>query len=162
MRGFQARWLAAVLTVAAIALAGCGDDSGKAAGTTPSESVTDEPEPIVIKTNVDLPAIEIADGSTIGTDPFCPGGTARDQHGTEEIGFVDRTITCEDGTLRMGFDPLPPAADGSQSGAWRIVSGTGAYEGWEGSGDMTMVYDPTDKKEHPSRGNESFSGTVTR
>ncbi|HSV37638.1 MAG TPA: hypothetical protein VLI04_02660 [Nocardioidaceae bacterium] len=153
--------LATALTVAALALTGCGDDVEPSGTSSPTDTATvAEPEPIVIKTQVDLPEVDILDGSTVGTSPFCADGTAEDQHGTESIGFVDRTITCSDGTLRIGFDPGPPAADGSQGGPWRIVSGTGAYEGWTGDGDMTIAYDPTDKRKHPLRGMESFTGTV--
>jgi hypothetical protein len=162
----QARWLAAALAVTAIALAACGGggDEGDAAGTTasPSESVAGgEAEPILIKTRVNLPAGKILDGSTIGDSPFCPGGTVRDKHGTPEIGLVDRTITCQDGTLRMGFDPHEPVND-TQSGPWRIIRGTGAYEGWKGSGQTEMKYDPSDNRKHPTRGRERYTGTVTR
>jgi hypothetical protein len=102
----------------------------------------------------------IVNGSTIGDSPFCPGGTAKDKHGTPEIGLVDRTITCSDGTLRMGFDPQEPVGD-TQRGPWRIISGTGAYEAWEGSGEMKTTYDPSDDRKHPTRGRETFTGTVT-
>ena len=163
----QARWLVAALTCAAIALAGCGagdsNDDGDAAVTTTSPSKTatgGEAEPILIKTRTNIPAGKILDGSAIGDSPFCPGGTLIDQHGTPEIGLVDRTITCLDGTLRMGFDPQVPVGD-TQSGPWRIISGTGAYQGWEGKGEMRMRYDPSDNREHPTRGRERYTGTVT-
>jgi hypothetical protein len=162
----QAPWFAAALTVTALALAACGGggDEGDAAGTTasPSESVAGgEAEPILIKTRVNIPRGKILDGSTIGDSPFCPGGTVTDKHGTPEIGLVDRTITCQDGTLRMGFDPHEPVGD-TQSGPWRIISGTGAYEGWTGSGHMEMKYDPSDNRKHPTRGRERYTGTVRR
>ena len=163
----HARWLAAALTGAAIALAGCGggdgDDDGTA-GTTTSKSKSaagGETEPILIKTRMNIPTGKILDGSAIGDSPFCPGGTVMDQHGTPPIGLVDRTIKCPDGTLRMGFDPQVPVGD-VQRGQWRFVSGTGAYEGWEGSGEMVMRYDPSDNRKHPTRGRERYTGTVTR
>jgi hypothetical protein len=146
----------------AIALAGCGGsgDEGDEAGTTatPSESVAGgEAEPILIKTRVNIPTGKILDGSTIGDSPFCPGGTVKDKHGTSEIGLVDRTITCQDGTLRMGFDPHEPVND-TQSGPWRIISGTGAYEGWKGSGQMEMKYDPNDKPQTPHERSREVHG----
>ena len=161
----RARWLAAALTVTAVALAGCGADEEAgvkdAKSDQPSKSAAAaEADPILIKTRVDLPTGEVVDGSTIGDSPFCPGGTFMDQHGTAEIGFVDRTITCQDGTLRMGFDPQVPEGN-TQGGPWRIISGTGAYKGWEGRGQMVMRYDPSDKSPHPSRGQERYRGTVT-
>jgi hypothetical protein len=155
------------LTVAAIAVAGCGGGDGEdgAAGsptTNSSDSASaGEPEQILIKTRLDAPTGKILDDSTIGDSPFCPGGTVRDRHGTPGIGLVDRTITCQDGTLRMGFDPQVPVGD-TQSGPWRIVSGTGAYEGWQGSGEMVIRYDPSDNSQHPTNGRERFTGTVTR
>ena len=162
----QACWLAAALTVTAIALAACGGedgDEGDAAGTaaSPSESAAGgETEPILILTRMDIPTGRILDGSTVGDSPFCAGGTVKDKHGSPEVGLVDRTITCQDGTLRMGFDPQEPVGD-TQSGPWRIISGTDAYEGWEGSGETKMTYDPSDNRKHPTRGRERYTGTVT-
>jgi hypothetical protein len=70
---------------------------------------------------------------------------------------VDRTLTCPDGTLRIGFDPGTPVA-GRHSGPWRIVSGTGAYEGWQGSGQMEFDDGPVADDDE---GRETFTGTVT-
>ncbi|MGH2827755.1 MAG: hypothetical protein ACRDKF_12370 [Actinomycetota bacterium] len=108
---------------------------------------------------MNIPTGEILDGSTIGDSPFCPGGTVKDKHGTPEIGLVDRTITCSDGTLRMGFDPQEPVGD-TQRGPWRVISGTGAYKGLggEGSGMTKMTYDPDNNRQHPTRGRESTRG----
>jgi hypothetical protein len=107
-----------------------------------------------------LPAVTILKGSTVGGSSFCPGGTAEDQHGTPGIGLVDRTITCRDGTLRMGFDPQLPTGD-TQRGSWRIISGTGAYDGWAGRGVMVATYDPEDDSEHPTEWSERYTGSVT-
>jgi hypothetical protein len=142
--------------VTAIALAACGGGKGDAAATaaSPSESAAGS-EPILITTRMNIPTGRILDGSTIGSSPFCAGGTVKDEHGTPEIGLVDRTITCQDGILRMGFDPQEPVGD-TQSGPWRIISGTGAYEGWTGSGQMK------NEDEHGSGTvHETFTGTVT-
>ncbi len=157
---------AAALALAALALTGCGAsneddvvaDSTSGPSDSPSGAVS---EPILITTRVNLPTGEILDGSNVDASPFCPGGTVADQHGTPEIGFVDRTITCSDGTLRVGFDPHEPVGD-TQRGPWRLISGTGAYKGWEGGGDFVTTYDANDKRVHPSLGRERFTGTVTR
>ncbi len=158
--------LAAALTLTAIALAGCGGGGGEdaSAEATPAGPSTataaGSPEPILIKTRFNLPALKIMNGSTIGGSSFCPGGTATDVHGTPDIGLVDRMIICQDGTLRMGFDPQLPDGN-TQRGPWRIASGTGAYKGWEGSGEMVTTYEPKDNSQHPTKGIERFAGTVT-
>ena len=156
------------MVVATLVLAGCGAEDkreeggdAKKATSRPTESATaGEGEPILIKTRVDIPTGKVVNGSTIGDSPFCPGGTFRDKHGTPDIGLVDRTMTCQDGRLRMGFDPQMPVGD-TQSGPWRIISGTGAYEGWKGSGEVVLRYDPDDNRPHPTRGRERYRGTVT-
>ena len=61
----------------------------------------------------------------------------------------------------MGVDPYEPVGN-TQSGPWRIVSGTGAYAGWTGSGQMKMTYDPSDTSAHPTRGSERYTGTAGR
>lgn len=48
--------------------------------------------------------------------------------------------------------------DLTQTGSWTIVSGTGAFEGLRGSGEMEIVYDPDPNE--PARG--TYTGTVTR
>jgi hypothetical protein len=157
------------LVVASFVLAGCGaDDKREQGGDTkkvtsrPTESATaGEGEPILIRTRVDIPTGKVVRGSTVGDSPFCPGGTFTDQHGTPDVGLVDRAMTCQDGTLRMGLDPEVPVGD-TQSGPWRIISGTGAYDGWQGSGQMVVRYDPKDKSAHPTNFRERYRGTVTR
>lgn len=176
----RARRLVVALTISAMGVAACGGDDGDASGTTGAPSVESESsasggadsEPILIETRMTLTPEEeivstgkILDGSTIGDSPFCPGGTIEDKHGSEDpaeepFGLVDRTITCPDGTLRMGFTPGIPQGR-TQAGPWRIVSGTGAYEGWQGSGEMKMVYDPGSGA-RPTNGNETFTGTVVQ
>ena len=158
--------LCIALTLVVIVGAACGGGDGEADETagassvesdaTPSEAVG---EPILMLTRMKIPTGKILDGSTIGDEPFCPGGTVKDKHGDpEEIGaLVDRTITCSDGTLRVGFSPQEPVGD-TQSGPWKIISGTGAYEEWQGSGQMTMTYEPGSD----TYGNEEYTGTVTR
>ena len=68
-------------------------------------------------------------------------------------------MECPDGSLRIGFTPGPPTGPGGrvQSGLWTIVSGTGAYEGWRGHGEMETRYDPGTRA---LEGHETFTGTV--
>jgi hypothetical protein len=148
-----------------IALAGCGadgdDGDAKSKSSRPTKSATaGEAQPILIKTRMDTPTGKIVVGSHVGGSAFCPGGTIKDKHGTLDIGLVDRMITCPDGTLRMGFDPQMPVGN-EQRGPWRIISGTGTYDGWEGRGQMVVRYDPNDHSAHPSRSRERFAGEVT-
>lgn len=71
--------------------------------------------------------------------------------------LIARTITCPEGTVRMDF--VPEVALGlTQTGSWTIVSGTGAFEGLSGSGEMEIAYDPD--PDAPAR--ETYTGTVTR
>jgi hypothetical protein len=104
---------------------------------------------------------EVLEGSTLGGSPFCVGGTILDTHGSPdpEVALIARTITCPEGRVRMDITPevsqgMPQ--DLTQTGSWTIVSGTGAFEGLRGSGEMEIVYDPNE----PAR--ETFTGTVTR
>jgi hypothetical protein len=108
----QVRWLAVALTVGAIGVAGCGDESGGEGETTAAPTVaggaTDlgaSGDPILIRTHVNIPTGVVLSGSSIGDSPFCPGGTFRDQDGDDSIGLMDRTFRCPDGTLRIGFTP---------------------------------------------------------
>jgi hypothetical protein len=99
---------------------------------------------------------EILQGSTLAGSPFCVGGTVLDphmkpDHNVEQYGLIDRTITCPNGTVRMGFTPGEP-------GTWTIVSGTGAFEELRGSGEMETSYDPDDE----ALAGETLTGTVTR
>ncbi len=76
--------------------------------------------------------------------------------------MIARTITCPEGSVRMGITPEvaqgDAAEDLTQTGSWTIVSGTGAFEGLRGSGEMEIVYDPDPNA--PARG--TYTGTVTR
>ncbi len=152
------------MVVTTIVLTGCGsdDESGtKPATSRPTKSAAvGQTEPILIKTRMDTPTGKVVAGSHVGGSAFCPGGTIKDKHGTLDIGLVDRMITCPDGMLRMGFDPQTPVGN-EQRGPWRIVSGTGAYAGWQGSGQMVVRYDPDDTSAHPTKSRERYRGTVT-
>ena len=50
--------------------------------------------------------------------------------------MIARTVTCAEGKVRMEIAPEVPdgmAQDLTQTGSWRIVSGTGAFEGLRGT-----------------------------
>ena len=158
-----------LLSAVVLALAaGCGGNGGgqaEEAGTgeaTATEAeqtttATEGGEAILIKTHVTIPTGEVLRGSSIGDSAFCPGGTFRDRHGDADIGLVDRTFRCPDGSLRIGFTPGVP--DGrTQTGPWKVVSGTGAFEGLRGHGRMEVKY----KRGSSSEGRETFTGTVAR
>jgi hypothetical protein len=151
--------------VAVVGLAGCGGSDSDDGAASPQQPRTTAPsgdgEPIVIKTRATLPTGKVLSGSTVGGESFCAQGTFADQHGTASIGLVDRSFTCPDGTLQIGFDPGTPEGD-TQSGPWRIIAGTGAYADWRGGGEMTVTYDASDDSEHPEHAREAFTGNVTR
>jgi hypothetical protein len=160
----QVRWLALALTLATVVLAACGDGDGDRNGGATAPGVDDGvsgegSQEIVIETRVNFEQDvtgEVLEGSFIGDSPFCPGGTFSDQEGNDEIGLVDRTFECPDGTLRIGITP-GVGQDGTQTGPWQVVSGTGAYEGVEGDGQWRVTLDPGDD----TKGRETFTGTVS-
>jgi hypothetical protein len=156
----------------AFLLGACGDGESGAADTNTASTTYSAGEPIVIRTSVigavtpgaePIATGEVLEGSTLGSSPFCVGGTILDTHGSPdpEVALIARTITCPEGRVRMDITPevsqgMPQ--DLTQTGAWTIVSGTGAFEGLRGSGEMEIVYDPDPNE--PARG--TYTGTVTR
>lgn len=106
---------------------------------------------------------EVLEGSTLGDEPFCIGGTAEDRHANEDPlmephGLLARTITCPDGTVRIAFTPDMVPMGETQGGSWTIVSGTGALEGLSGTGELRNV--PDTDPDRPAH--ETLTGTVTR
>jgi hypothetical protein len=160
--------LAVALTLVAAASAGCGDgdDDGTArTSAVESETSTDpivRKERIVIKTYADLASVvdtgKVLDGSSLGDSSFCSKGTFSGGHGNTENGWLDHTFECPDGTLRIAFDPRTMTKR-SASGPWRVLSGTGAYRGMEGSGEMEIKF-PADPQ--LMEGHETFTGTVSQ
>ena len=96
----------------------------------------------------------ILSGSSIGDSPFCPAGTFHDQRGDDGVGLMDRTIRCPDGTLRIGIT-TGTGRNRKQTGKWKIISGTGAFEGLHGSGQMEIEVERGSNR----KGHETFTGT---
>ncbi len=171
MRGAVVLVLLGVVFVAA-----CGGGEEDAADTSAASTTATRGEPIEIRTTLVIGAEgaepiatgDVLKASTLGGSPFCADGTILDSHrspdpAAEPYGPVYRTITCPDGTVRMGLTPdvgAPPEATPGQpqTGSWTIVSGTGAFDGIRGSGAAETVYGPDDAS--PVR--ETLTGTVTR
>ena len=157
-----------LVVVGVLCLGACGGDGDDAADRSVASTTAPRHEPAVIRTRMDIADTEgaepiatgeVLEGSTLGDSPFCAGGTVRDSHGSSDptVWLIVETITCPDGTVRLRFTP-EPAQGMNQTGAWTIVSGTGAFEGLRGSGEMEVVYGP----DADSPAHVTFRGTVTR
>ena len=160
--------------VGVLFLAACGGDEKDAATTSAASTTAPRDGPIVIREKLIVAAEEhsepiatgtILAGSTLAGTPFCAGGTILDSHASLDpkmaAYLIDRKITCQDGTMRIGFTPEVGGAEPqgqTQQGSWKIVSGTGAFEGLGGGGKSEAVYGPT--PDSPVR--ETLTGTVTR
>jgi hypothetical protein len=151
----------ALVLVSTLLAGGCGGDEN-------SDPEPPAPEQVEIITRVSIAPTpgaeviatgEVLDGSTLGDSPFCVGGTIQDSHGSTDpaVWLIARTITCPDGKVRMNVTPDMPEGL-NQTGSWKIVSGTGAFEGLRGSGEMEVVYDPN--PDEPA--GETYTGTATR
>ena len=171
--------VAVALVVSAIGLAGCsledaGTDDGTAADpdvTSPSSvATTAAPD---VDGDVEVPVLngdaifvldhvtginegKVRRGSFIGDSPFCPGGSMRHEHGRPGVGTGIATFRCRDGSLSIGFTPLP-APGLIQSSPWEVVSGTGSYKGVRGQGWMVVRFEGGNSE----GGQETFVGTIT-
>jgi hypothetical protein len=156
-----------MISVGALLLGACAGNGG---GTSATSTTERSGEQLVIRTKLIVAAEpgaepiatgDVLEGSTLGGDPFCSGGTILDTHGASDFvdsyGLIDRTITCPDGTVRIGLTPEVGAEGPTGKGSWTIVSGTGAFEGLRGGGEMNVVNDPDDE----SVERETLTGTVT-
>jgi hypothetical protein len=106
---------------------------------------------------------KVLEGSTLAGSPFCVGGKILDSHastdpGMKPYGLIARTITCADGTLKVGLTPKVGPQGPTGNGSWTLVSGTGAFKGLRGGGKEKIAYDPKDE----SVGRETLTATVTR
>jgi len=159
-----------MVLVGVLLLGACAGKQHNTGDTSAASTTEPHGEQIVVRTKLVIAAEsgaeviatgEVLEGSTLRGSPFCPGGTILDTHGSpdfvEPYGLIDRTITCPDGNLRMGITPEVVPQGPTGMGSWTIVSGTGAFEGLRGGGDMEIVYDPGDE----SLGRETLTGTVT-
>jgi hypothetical protein len=160
---------AVVLGLASGLLVGaCGGDEDSAPKTGVAPTAEPRGEAVVIRTRLAIAATSgsepiatgaVTQGSALGGSPFCVGGTIRDSHGSSDpaVWLIARTITCPDGRLRMELTPKPFQGL-TQTGSWKIISGTGAFEGLGGSGTMRVAYDP----DNEALAHETYTGTATR
>jgi hypothetical protein len=152
---------AIALTVLVIGLAACGgnDEADDGGAATSSDAASEAPagdEPILIVLRYDFPDGEVLPESRIGDSPFCPGGTTHDEHGGGAgEGLVVSTFDCPDGELTITFSPTQHSL--KQSSAWRVLQGSGSFEGLEGEGDMTAEFE-----ERGGEGRARFTGTIHR
>ena len=68
---------------------------------------------------------------------------------------MDRTFRCPEGTLRIGFT-TGTGKDRKQTGLWKIISGTRAFAGLQGSGQMEIEV----QRDSNTKGRETFTGTL--
>jgi len=171
-----------LVSVLALVLGACGGGVGSGSGPAPSRTVsTNEPlgEPIVIRMSLvtavaegaEIPATgRVLEGSTLGSAPFCVGGTIEDRHPDPDAApqrLLDRTITCHDGTVRFGLTPEvgltpEPPKDRPQGGSWTIIGGTGTFAALRGSGTMEVTYDSGNEPGKESLAQATLTGSATR
>src|SRR5688500_4437620 len=82
-----------LVLVGVLFLRACGGDEDDAADTSAASSTAPRGEPIVIRTRMVIAAEEraepiatgeVLEGSTLGSSPFCAGGTILDSHGSPD------------------------------------------------------------------------------
>ncbi len=78
------------------------------------------------------------------------------RHGAAGDGTVVKTFRCPDGRLTITFSPVGEQSCTRQSGSWRIVNGSGRFEGLRGHGRMKVEFG------RAAEGRETFTGTVAR
>ena len=144
----------------------CG--AGGAVATSAAPTAGHDTQAIVIRERVSIAAMsgaeiiatgDVLEGSTLGNEPFCRGGSIVDTHGSADpsLRLIVHTITCPDGTLSLAFAPdLAPGA--RDTGSWIVVGGSGAFDGLRGRGEMDVAYGPNPD----SPADTTFTGTVSR
>jgi hypothetical protein len=68
---------------------------------------------------------------------------------------VDRTFVCPEGSLRIGFTPGKEKGL-TQTGPWKVISGTGDFEGLQADGQMEVTFETGSG----ANGRETFTGTA--
>jgi hypothetical protein len=114
-------------------------------------------EAILIKTHIKFrpanTAGEVLRGSFIGDSAFCRGGRFRDRPTHDE---VIKTFRCGNGRLTISFRPGGEPTAMTASGPWKVVNGSGRFEGLRGHGWMVFRAEGPRSPE----GRETFTGTV--
>jgi hypothetical protein len=155
------------LTIAAIGLAACGDDSGgrvrtvtvAPAETSPQETSTSAPvsgDAVLIETrvtNAKRHTGEVLGVSVIGESAFCRGGKTS---GGSDGPTITTTFRCSGGTLKVHYAPTQPSL--VQGSVWEVVSGTGSFEGLRGGGSMVAKFE----SDNSDTGREIFIGMVSK
>jgi hypothetical protein len=99
----------------------------------------------------------------VATGGFCSEGTATSSNfrfaggGRAGTFHLDKTFWCANGTDSLTIHLNAATANGSpqDQGGWKVVSGTGAYEGIGGGGNLVGYYTPTGVIDH-------YVGVLTR
>ncbi len=97
------------------------------------------------------------------TGGFCPSGTAESFDfrfaggGRAGTFHLKKTFTCDNGSGSLTIDLSAATANGSpqDQGGWRVVSGTGDYDGIGGGGNLVGNYTDTGIIDH-------YVGVLTR
>ncbi len=155
------------VAVAMLVICACGSHATATDSTTkpsspttpaPSSTVTATGQPLMLRNRVAGFNGRVMDGSVLGESSFCPGGLLRHERGSPDIGFpAVNELRCKDGTVRIGFGPGPDQMEHLvQTSVWRILDGTGRYEGAVGDGRMIVQFEDG----QPPRGVETFVGLV--
>ena len=90
------------------------------------------------------------------TAPFCPSGTAVNSDfkfaggGRAGTFHLTKILTCDDGSGSLTIRVDAATANGSphDQGGWSVISGTGAYAGASGGGNLIGDYTPTGIIDH--------------
>jgi hypothetical protein len=75
--------------------------------------------------------------------------------GSSQGPTITTIFTCPDGILTVEYAPSQHSL--VQSSEWKVVSGTGTFEGLSGGGFMVAAFTSDD----PDSGREIFTGTVS-
>jgi hypothetical protein len=159
----KTRHTAASLTLAVAGVAGVvGIHAAGASG----QARDDHQQFVLVQTSVE----DDASRTLYAVGPITGVGVDTELSATrDEIAFADGTVTIEHTTRHEDddFDPSTCRLSFSENGTYRIVGGTGAYEGVDGHGNYTLragATDACDESGPPSNfvAIIDAEGTVTR